>query len=391
VKLTAACAFGLEALVKRELIALGYEPKVSQPGRIDFEGDWQDVCRANIWLRTADRVLIQVQQFECPDFDALFDTIKEFDWSTFIPRDAEFPVVGKSRLSTLTSVPAVQRTVKKALVKSLQHFHGTNALPESGDLYKVEIALLKDVATVTIDTTGPSLHKRGYRRLVAEAPIKETLAAAMVDLTVWRPGRALIDPFCGSGTIAIEAAMIGMNIAPGIKRDFSSSQWNTIGPTRWHEAIEEAMDLQRPDTEMQINGYDQDSNVLGLARHHAEQAGVANKIHFQQQSFDQLQSSHEHGCVVTNPPYGERLEDQEQLLGLYESIPGIMERLPTWSLYIITNMPRFEELINQKATRRRKLFNGRLECTYYQYLGPKPPRKKWDNPEQTGSASTEAT
>lgn len=373
-KLTAACAFGLEALVKRELIALGYEPKVSQPGRIDFEGDWNAVCRANMWLRTADRVLIQVQQFDCEDFDTLFDTIRDFDWSQFIPRDAEFPVTGKSRLSTLTSVPAVQRTVKKALVKSLQKFHATTELPETGELYKVEIAILKDVATLTIDTTGPSLHKRGYRRLVAEAPIKETLAAAMVDLTVWRPGRALIDPFCGSGTIPIEAAMIGMNIAPGINRDFSSSKWNTVGPTRWHEAIEEAHDVQRRDVAMEITGYDRDKDVLDLARHHSQQAGVADRIHFQQQSFDQLHSPHEHGCVVTNPPYGERLEDQEQLLGLYESMPVVMQNLPTWSFYVITNMPNFENTMGERATRRRKLFNGRLECTYFQYLGPKPPR-----------------
>jgi len=222
--LTAACAFGLEALVKRELIALGYQPKVSQPGRIEFQGDWSAVCRANIWLRTADRVLIQIQQFDCPDFDALFDTVKDFDWSQYIPVDAAFPVIGKSRLSELTSVPAVQRTVKKALVESLQKNHGITELPETGATYKVEVALLNDVATITLDTTGPSLHKRGYRRLVAEAPIKETLAAALVDLSVWRPDRPLVDPFCGSGTIAIEAALAGCNIAPGIARDFPSSQ-----------------------------------------------------------------------------------------------------------------------------------------------------------------------
>ena len=377
-KLTAACAFGLEALVKRELIALGYQPKVSQPGRIDFEGDWAAVCRTNIWLRTADRVLIQIQQFDSPDFDALFDTIKDFDWSQFIPADAEFPVIGKSRLSELTSVPAVQRTVKKALVESLQKYHGITELPETGATYKVEVALLNDVATLTLDTTGPSLHKRGYRRLVAEAPIKETLAAALVDLSVWRPDRPLVDPFCGSGTIAIEAALAGCNIAPGIARDFSSSQWNTIDKAHWTKAIEEANDFKRNDVEMQIIATDRDAEVLNKARYHADQAGVAEHIHFQQQPFAELRSSRKHGCIVTNPPYGERLDQQQRLIGLYQSIPAVMQRLPTWSLFLITNMPKFEALIQKQATRRRKLFNGRLECTYYQFLGPRPPRPNRD-------------
>ncbi len=373
-KLTAACAFGLEALVKRELIALGYQPKVSQPGRIDFEGDWSAVCRSNIWLRTADRVLIQVQQFESPDFDALFDTIKEFDWSDLIPPGAAFPVVGKSRLSQLTSVPAIQRTVKKALVESLQKHHGVVELPETGPTYKVEIAILKDVATLTIDTTGPSLHKRGYRRLVAEAPIKETLAAALVDLSVWRPERPLVDPFCGSGTIAIEAAMAGCNIAPGIARDFASSSWGTLKKELWAEAIEEANSLKRDDVEMQIVATDRDKEVLNKARYHADQAGVAQHIHFQQKPFAELRSSRAYGCIITNPPYGERLDQQQRLIGLYQSVPAIMQRLPTWSLFLITNMPKFEALIQKQATRRRKLFNGRLECTYYQFLGPRPPR-----------------
>jgi len=339
--LTAACAFGLEALVKRELIALGYQPKVSQPGRINFQGDWSAVCRANIWLRTADRVLLQVQQFDSPDFDALFDTIKDFDWSEFIPADAAFPVVGKSRLSELTSVPAIQRTVKKALVESLQRHHGVIELHETGATYKVEVALLNDVATLTLDTTGPSLHKRSYRRLVAEAPIKETLAAALVDLSVWRPERPLVDPFCGSGTIAIEAAMAGCNIAPGIARDFSASQWATIDKKLWDDAIEQAHSLKRSDVEMQIVATDRDNEVLNKARYHADQAGVAEHIHFQQKPFIELRSSRKYGCIVTNPP---------------------------------TNMPKFEGLIQKQATRRRKLFNGRLECTYYQFLGPRPPR-----------------
>jgi len=379
-KLTAACAFGLEAIVKRELIALGYTPSVGQPGRIDFEGDWDAVCRCNLWLRTADRILIEVQQFDSPDFDALFETVKKFDWSKYIPADAEFPVTGKSRHSQLTSVPAVQRTVKKAVVESLLHHHGVNALPETGAKYKIEVALLKDVATLTIDTTGPSLHKRGYRKLVAEAPLKETLAAAMVDLSVWNPERPLIDPFCGSGTIPIEAALIGMNVAPGLYRRFASSEWPAIEPQVWQVAIEEANDKKQLDRKLHIIGSDRDEEVLSLARYHSKQAGVADQVHFQHKSFDQISSKREYGCVISNPPYGERLEDQKKLVGLYQSIPGIIQRLPTWSLFLITNMPKFESMIQKTATRRRKLFNGRLECTYYQFLGPRPPRRDANSP-----------
>ena len=372
-KLIAACAFGLEAIVKRELIAIGYVPQITQPGRVEFPGTWEAVCRANLWLRTADRVLIEVQKFDAPDFDALFDTVKEFDWSRFIPSDAAFPVIGRTRLSQLTSVPAVQRSVKRALVESLMHFHGVNELPETGATYKLEIALLNDVATLTIDTTGPSLHKRGYRKLVAEAPLKETLAAALVKLSVWNPERPLIDPFCGSGTIPIEAALIGMNVAPGMYRRFAASDWETIESQLWHDAVQEANDLKRRDLKLQITGTDRDKEVLSLARYHSNQAGVADQVHFQNKSFGDLSSKRKYGCIITNPPYGERLEDQKRLIGLYQSIPGVMQRLPTWSLFLITNMPNFESLIQKSATRRRKLFNGRLECTYYQFLGPRPP------------------
>lgn len=376
-QLTAACAFGLEALVKRELIALGFDGvAVSQPGRVGFHGDWSAVCRANIWLRTADRVLIEVQRFAAPDFDALFETVKAFDWGQLIPRDGAFPVIGRSRLSQLTSVPAVQRTVKKALVESLQRGHGANELSETGSTFKVEIALLNDEATLTIDTTGASLHKRGYRKLVGEAPLKETLAAAMVSLSVWNPDRPLVDPFCGSGTIPIEAALIGLNIAPGISREFAASTWPEIASTAWQQAIEEAQDLRRKNVELQIIGTDRDEEVLSLARYHSKLAGVPEQIHFQQKPFHELRSKRDYGCIITNPPYGERLEDHQRLIGLYESIPGVMQRLPTWSLFLITNMPRFESLLQKEATRRRKLFNGRLECTYYQYLGPRPPRAR---------------
>jgi 23S rRNA (guanine2445-N2)-methyltransferase / 23S rRNA (guanine2069-N7)-methyltransferase len=377
--LLAACAFGLEAIVKRELISLGYEDAhVAQPGRIRFAGDWSAVCRANMWLRTADRVLVEVLCFEAADFDALFDTVKEYDWSQFLPANAKFPVDGKSRRSTLTSVPAIQRTVKKAMVDSLLREHNTNQLDESGELFRIEVALLDDIATITLDTTGPSLHKRGYRKLSAEAPLKETLAAALISLSVWNPKRVLIDPFCGSGTIPIEAAMIGLNIAPGLYRSFSASHWPSIGESLWMDAKNEATEAIDRNTQLQILGCDRDAEVLGLAKFHAERAGVSRQITLRNQAFEALNSEQEYGCIVTNPPYGERLEDQQKLIGLYESIPFVVTRLPTWSLYLITNMPQFEKLIQKRATRRRKLYNGRIECTYYQFLGPRPP-KGWAN------------
>lgn len=372
--LIAATAFGLEAITKRELIALGYDAHVIQPGRIRFTGDWSAVCQANLWLRTADRVMIEAMNFPAADFDALFDTIKAFDFSQYLPSNAAFPVTGKSRLSQLTSVPAIQRTVKKALVESLQRFHSTETLPEDGPTYPFEIALLDDVATLTIDTSGPSLHKRGYRRLAAEAPIKETLAAAMIDLSVWNPARLLVDPFCGSGTIPIEAAMIGMNIAPGLHRNFVSSDWPVIPAQTWIEAKQAARDSIARDVHLQIIGSDRDASVLEMARFHAEKAGVGQQIHFKTASFEELESQRQYGCIITNPPYGERLEDLQRLQHLYRNIPVVMQRLPTWSLFLITNFPQFEKLVEQRATRRRKLYNGRLECTYYQYLGPRPPK-----------------
>lgn len=389
--LVAACAFGLEAIVKRELIALGYEPHVVQPGRVRFAGDWLAVCRTNLWLRTADRVLIEVQQFPAADFEALFETVKAFDWSSFIPADGEFPVIGKTRLSKLTSLPAVQRATKKAIVESLQHFHGKSELPESGELFKVEVALLSDVATITIDTTGESLHKRGYRKLNGPAPIKQTLAAAMIELSVWKPERPLIDPFCGSGTIAIEAALVGMNLAPGLPRDFASSRWHHIAYETWIAARDEAKDLHRRDQTLQIVASDSGEEAISMARYHARIAGVERHIEFVQQPFDQTASNLDYGCIITNPPYGQRLEDERELIPLYEQFPAVMSRLPTWSLYVITSVARFEKIIQRRADRRRKLFNGRLECTYFQLLGPRPPRGYFDDlPPQPRLDTSEA-
>ncbi len=380
-KLLAACAFGLEAVVKRELIDLGYEPRVEQPGRIAFEGDWQAVCESNLWLRTADRVLIEVLQFDADNFDALFDTVKQYDWGQWLGNDAKFPVVAKTRHSQLTSVPAIQRSVKKAIVESLQRCHGTTALPESGANYKIEAALLNDRATITLDTTGPSLHKRGYRKLIGPAPLKETLAAALVQLSVWHPDRPLVDPFCGSGTILLEAGMLGRNIAPGLQRDFAFQAWHQLDQALFQQVRQAALQRVDHDRELTLIGTDRDPEVLSLARYHARQAGLENAVHFQQKSFSELRSKRDYGCIVTNPPYGERLEEQKRLTGLYESIPEIMQRLPTWSLFLLTSFPRLEKTIQRRATRKRKLYNGRIECTYFQFLGPKPPRLQKSSPE----------
>ena len=370
--LIATTAFGLEAVVKRELAALGYEARIGDPGRVHFSGDLSAICRANLWLRTADRVLVNVASFEAADFDALFDTTKGLPWASWIPKDGQFPVIGRSLKSQLSSVPACQRAVKKAIVECLLAAHGVQSLPETGATFKVEIALLNDLATLTIDTTGPSLHKRGYRLQAAEAPLKETLAAAMVQLSFWNRERPFLDPFCGSGTLPIEAALIGRNIAPGIARSFPAEQWPQFEDRLWGEAKQEAKDLALPPFEERLVGTDIDQGALYAARQNAERAGVAEQIHFQRRAFDALASQRKYGCLVTNPPYGERLGEQWEWRELYQSIPRVLRTLPTWSHFIITSYPDFEVLIQRPADRRRKLYNGRIECTYYQFHGPRP-------------------
>ena len=369
----AASAFGLEAIVKRELAAINIDAQITQPGKIQFEGDWDAAIKANLWLRCADRIALLVKQFEAKDFDQLFETTKAIDWSQWLPHDAQFPVIGRSRNSQLSSVPACQRATKRAIVDSLSKSYNRE-LPESGALYQVELALLNDQATLTIDTTGPSLHKRGYRKRAGEAPLKETLAAAMVLLSFWDRERPLHDPFCGSGTIPIEAALIGRNIAPGLNREFASQGWSCIDQKFWHDQMEAARDAILPELTERIIGTDIDASVLKLARQQSDVAGVSDSIHWQQMDFADLNSKREYGCIITNPPYGERLQDTKSVEQLYRSIPGVLQRLPTWSHYILTSFPRFESTIEKFADRRRKLFNGRIECTYFQFHGPRPPR-----------------
>ena len=364
---------GLEAVVARELEGLGYEPRIVQTGRVAFVGDGLAICRANLWLRCADRVLIQVGQFEARDFGELFDRTHALPWQDWIGPAAAFPVQGRSVGSQLSSVPACQRIVKKALVEKLRAAHKVEALDESGPTCTVEVALLKDVATLTIDTSGPSLHKRGYRTLVGAAPLKETLAAGLVLLSFWKPDRPLIDPFCGIGTIPIEAALIGRNVAPGLGRSFAAEAWPIPGESLWRQAREEARDRAvTDDLPIRIIGTDIDPEAIKLARFHAERAGAAGQIHFQQRSFEELTSNREYGCVICNPPYGQRLGEDEQVRELYHSLPLVLRHLRTWSHFILSARKDLEKTVGRAADRRRKLYNGSIECTYYQFHGPRP-------------------
>lgn len=371
-ELIATAAAGTEAVVKRELAALGYEARTITPGRLLFPGDATAIARTNLWLRTGERVLIHMSSFPATDFGVLFDATAALPWERWLPRDAEFPVDGRSHNSQLSSVPACQRIVKRAIVKRLQEAHHTEHLPETGPRGAIEISIRDDVAMLTLDTTGVGLHKRGYRRLVGEAQLRETLASVLIQLSFWRPGRVLADPFCGTGTIPIEAALLGRNIAPGLNRDFAAEAWPSFDKRIWQRVREEARDLKRPALEERLLGYDVDPEALSLARFHAEQAGVENDIHWQERPFSELRAKAEYGCIVTNPPYGERLSDDAEVAALYRTFPLVLRRLPTWSHYILSSRRDLEALVGQRADRRRKLYNGPLECTYYQFYGPKP-------------------
>jgi 23S rRNA (guanine2445-N2)-methyltransferase / 23S rRNA (guanine2069-N7)-methyltransferase len=373
-QLIATCAFGLEKVVMRELAALGYEAKVARPGRLAFSGDASAICRSNLWLRSADRLLVELASFAAPDFDALFDTVRELPWEEWIVQDAAIPVRGRSLKSQLASVPACQRTVKKAIVERLLRVRPGIELPESGPPAPVEVSLVDDIASIDLDTSGDGLHKRGYRTLAAEAQIRETLAAAMVQLSVWKPERPFVDPFCGTGTIAIEAALIGRRIAPGRNRPFAAVAYPIIPDSAWRDAREEAAGAELPELPERIIGCDASAAALKLARHHAELAGVADDIHFQQREFAELSSSRKYGCLVTNPPYGLRMGRDEEIEQLYRSFPSVLRRLKTWSHFILSARADLEQLVGQEADRRRKLYNGRIPCTLYQFYGPKPPK-----------------
>lgn len=374
VELIATATFGLEAVVARELKELGYENQKTENGKVTFIANEQAICRTNLWLRSADRVLVKMGEFKAITFEELFQQTKALPWAEWLPVNAGFPVKGKSIKSQLYSVPDCQAIVKKAIVEKMKETYCVEWFEETGPTYTIEVAILKDTVTLTIDTSGPGLHKRGYRKLTAEAPLKETLAAAMISLSRWQPERTLIDPFCGSGTIPIEAALIGQNIAPGMHRTFAAEKWPNISDKLWYQAREEALDLAKPDRPLRIMGFDIDKEVLKLARYHAKEAGVDKYIHFQRQPVKNLHSKFKYGYIVCNPPYGERIGEKKEVENLYRDTGKVFKKLDTWSFYVLTADENFEQLFGRQADRKRKLYNGRIKVYYYQFFGPRPPK-----------------
>ncbi|CDQ19546.1 putative N6-adenine-specific DNA methylase [Halobacillus karajensis] len=373
VTLIATAAMGLESIVGNEVKALGYENVTIENGRVIFEADVSAIPRANLWLRTADRVKLLVGRFKATTFDELFERTKELPWEAFIEEDGEFPVVGKSVKSKLYSVPDCQSIVKKAIVEKLKVKHGiTTWLKETGSFYRVEVALHKDEALLTIDTSGSGLHKRGYRVGQGEAPLKETLAAALVQITNWTPDQPFVDPFCGSGTIAIEAALIGQNIAPGFNREFASEEWGFIPPKVWDDAFQEAEDAANYDQPLQIIGSDLDPTLIEIAQKNAMEAGLGDLITWKQMQMSDFKPKQENGYLVSNPPYGERMGEREEVEQMYHDLGTIMRDHPSWSVYILTSHEGFEKLYGKPATKKRKLFNGFIKTDYYQYFGRRP-------------------
>jgi putative N6-adenine-specific DNA methylase len=398
--LIATATFGLESVVARELERLGYTGLRVVDGKVHFQGDERDIARCNLWLRSADRLLIRVGEFPAPDFDALFDQTKALPWSDLLPVDAKFPVAGRSVLSRLHAVPAIQGAVKKAIVESLKRTYQRFRFDESGSTFQIEVSLLRDVATLTIDTSGDGLHKRGYREFVGLAPLRETMAAGLIQLSYWNRDRQFVDPFCGSGTLPIEAALIGRNIAPGIGRSFVAEDWRWLDRRIWREARTEARDLRQPRMVLPILGFDHDPSAIRLSEKGANEAGVAGDIQFRCQEVSDFRTNAEYGVVITNPPYGERLGDPEEVAAVYRELGRVTASLPTWGVYAITSNRGFEQQFGRRAPRRRKLFNGRLECQFYQYPGPPPrradgsaeiPAETPETPETVDTAETPIT
>lgn len=374
--LVVPCHFGMEAVTKREIYNLGYEITHVEDGRVTFAGDAEAVCRANIFLRSAERVLLQVGRFTATTFDELFEGIRALPWEEYIPKDGKFWVTKASSIkSRLFSPSDIQSIAKKAMVERMKQSYRLDWFPEDGAAYPVRIFLLKDEVMVTIDTSGESLHRRGYRLLSSRAPLTETLAAALILLTPWKRDRILVDPFCGSGTFPIEAAMMAANIAPGMNREFTAEKWTNLIPRQlWYETVEEARELVDTDIEVDIQGYDIDAEVVKAARENARRAGVDGLIHFQQRAVADLHHPKKYGFLITNPPYGERLEDKEHLPQLYRQIGEAYAGLNDWSLYMITSYEDAERYIGRKADKNRKIYNGMIKTYFYQFMGPKPPK-----------------
>lgn len=382
-ELIATATFGLEAVVRREVEALGYKILKSEDGKITFLGDERAVVKSNLWLRSADRVLILMGEFNAVSFEELFQQTGALPWEEWIPIDGKFTVNGTSVKSRLHSVPDCQAIVKKAIVERLKQTYDIEQFPETGATYTVKVTLLKDRVTVTLDTSGPGLHKRGYRVRDVAAPIKETLAAAMVQLSFWKPSRLLVDPFCGSGTIAIEAVMIGRNIAPGLSRVFASEDWGAIPKEIWREERKAAFEAIDYDSDVEIFASDIDPKAVAAARDNALEAGVDDCIEFHIQPLSSLKAEVDYGIIIGNPPYGERIGEKKQIRKIYDELGNFIGSNPTWSLYLITSDKEFESILReQPADRRRKLYNGRIEICYYQYYGERPPKENQNNPNQ---------
>ncbi|WP_462412502.1 THUMP domain-containing class I SAM-dependent RNA methyltransferase [Neobacillus sp. Marseille-QA0830] len=373
-KIIATAAMGLEALVAKEVRALGYECQVEN-GKVIYSGDEYAIARSNLWLRTADRIKIIVGEFKAFTFDELFEKTKALPWEQYLPEDAEFPVTGKSVKSKLFSISDCQAIVKKAIVEKMkQHYKKSGWLEENGSYYRIEVALLKDVATITIDASGQGLHKRGFRASQGAAPLKETLAAALVMLTNWHPDKPFIDPFCGSGTIPMEAAMIGQNIAPGFNRDFVSESWHWIPKKIWQEVRNEAEELANYNQPLDITGSDIDHRMVKMASENSSEAGLADVIQFKQMRVQDISVKKEYGVIIGNPPYGERLGEKQEVEQMYREMGQAFSKLDTWSIYILSSNENFEELYGKPATKKRKLFNGFIKTDLYQYWGKRPPR-----------------
>ncbi len=369
----APCHFGMEAVLKREILKLGLEIVKVEDGKVTFKGDETAFARANMFLRTTERILLKVGSFKAATFDELFEGTKALPWENYIPRDGKFWVAkANSVRSALFSPSDIQSIMKKAMVERLKLKYRIDWFSETGAEYPVRVSILKDEVTVGIDTSGDSLHKRGYRKLTSKAPITETLAAAIIMHTPWRADRILVDPFCGSGTFPIEAALIGMNIAPGINRSFAAEKFSFLDKKIWEDARTEANDLVQKDTELHIMGYDLDADIVSAARQNAKLAGVEDKIHFQAKDVRELSSTKKYGFIITNPPYGERMEEKKDMPALYKLIGKTFSQLDTWSYYIITGYVEAENFIGRKADKNRKIYNGMLKSYLYEFLGPKP-------------------
>ena len=380
-ELIAPCHFGLEAVLKKEILDLGYEISLVEDGRVTFIGDDEAICRANVFLRTAERVLLKAGSFKAETFEELFQGTRNIPWEDFIPEDGKFWVAKASSIkSKLFSPSDIQSIMKKAMVERLKNRYGVTWFPENGASYPLRVFLYKDMVTVGIDTSGESLHKRGYRTLTSKAPITETLAAALILLTPWNRDRILVDPFCGSGTFPIEAAMMAANMAPGMNRSFLAEEWrNVIKRKCWYEAMDEAGDLVEEDVQVDIQGYDVDGDIVKAARSNAQSAGVDHMIHFQQRPVSALSHPKKYGFIISNPPYGERIEGKENLPALYREIGERFEALDSWSMYLITSYEDAQKYIGRKADKNRKIYNGMLKTYFYQFMGPKPPRRSQEN------------